>query len=154
MTMPTREERRSSGVILSMRILIGPVLPVNATLWDQMDRIRKGMPMTGFDRFVEATGWSPQVVCHHIGLAVRTLARRRKEKVLQPYESERLLRMARTIAYAAERIGLERAQEWVAMPHRDLKGKTPLSILDVDIGAQWVERMTLEIPFPSLVSLA
>ena len=81
-----------------------------------------------------------QEVTKVLGLAARTLARRKHQRLLTPMESDRLYRLARITCIAIEVLGSpEKATHWLERPNRALGGEVPLSILDTDIGVRQVE---------------
>src|SRR5713101_7159074 len=63
-----------------------------------------------------------------VGLPERTLARRKKERLLRADESDRLLRVARQA----------KAGRWLQNPNRALGSAIPLDLLDTDLGAEEV----------------
>lgn len=72
----------------------------------------------------------------------RTIARRKKEQRLRADESDRLLRLARVVAQAAQTLGSEeKAVKWLRRPNRALGNQVPLEILDNDIGALQVDEV-------------
>ena len=72
----------------------------------------------------------------------RTLDRRVEAKqALTVAESDRLLRAARVIVRAGEALGsTAKAAEWLRASNRALRGRTPMSMLETDLGARMVER--------------
>jgi putative toxin-antitoxin system antitoxin component (TIGR02293 family) len=77
----------------------------------------------------------------------RTLQHRRSRRErLTLEESDRVLRMLRVLAAAADVYGeTERALEWLRRPHARLEGRTPLSLLKTDAGSRMVEELLLQI---------
>jgi putative toxin-antitoxin system antitoxin component (TIGR02293 family) len=74
------------------------------------------------------------------------MARRKKEKVLLPDESDRVLRLARVFAHASEVFKTEEdATGWFKDGIPALNGKRPLDLLDTDIGAQRVDAVLTRI---------
>ena len=77
----------------------------------------------------------------------RTLQHRRtRREKLTMEESDRVLRMVRTIS-AAEAIygSRERALAWMRRPQARLEGRTPLSLLKTDTGSRLVEELLIQI---------
>lgn len=72
----------------------------------------------------------------------RTFDRRREEKQpLTVIESDRLLRAVRVVVRAIEVLGnTEKANVWLRTPNRSLRGESPMSLLETDLGARMVER--------------
>ena len=72
----------------------------------------------------------------------RTLDRRvEARQPLTVAESDRLLRTTRVIVRAGDALGNSaRAAAWLRTPNGALRGRTPLSMLETDLGARMVER--------------
>jgi putative toxin-antitoxin system antitoxin component (TIGR02293 family) len=73
----------------------------------------------------------------------RTLSHRlKKNQRLSLDESNRVSRVARIFALAAETLGsAERAAEWLRRPLRQFAGRTPLEMLATDLGSHQVETL-------------
>ena len=70
----------------------------------------------------------------------RTMARRKLKHRFSAPESDRLVRVARVIAYAAEVFGTrDKASTWLNPPNRALQHEVPVDLLDTDIGTREVE---------------
>ncbi len=70
----------------------------------------------------------------------RTMARRKLKHRFSVPESDRLIRVARVIAYAAEVFGTrDKASTWLTRPNRALQHEAPVDLLDTDIGTREVE---------------
>jgi putative toxin-antitoxin system antitoxin component (TIGR02293 family) len=77
----------------------------------------------------------------------RTLQHRRtRREKLTMEESDRVLRMIRTLS-AAEALyeSRERALAWMRRPQARLEGRTPLSLLKTDTGSRLVEELLIQI---------
>lgn len=72
----------------------------------------------------------------------RTFDRRLEQgQPLTVTESDRLLRVTRVIVRAIEALGSsDKAATWLRTTNRALRGTTPLSLLETDMGARMVER--------------
>jgi len=83
---------------------------------------------------------STQATAESLGLAHRTIARRLQERqLLDPEESERVVRLARVLAEASDVLGdLEKARRWLLKRNRALGGEIPVRLLDTDIGTNAV----------------
>lgn len=71
----------------------------------------------------------------------RTLAHRRmRNQRLSLEESSRVSRVARIYALALETLGDEhKAKRWLRRPLRQFRGRTPMEMLETDLGAHQVE---------------
>lgn len=107
-----------------------------------LERVREGLPYSALEEVMERFGLSRQQASELLHLPERTLARRKRERRLHPDESDRLVRLARVAAQAADALGsTERAAVWLRRSNRALGGETPLSLLDTDLGARRVEQV-------------
>lgn len=71
----------------------------------------------------------------------RTLAHRvKKRQRLSMEESNRVSRVARIFAFAADTLGdEEKARHWLRKPMRQFAGRTPMEMLETELGARQVE---------------
>jgi len=78
------------------------------------EAIRKGLPYAAFEALMRALGVRAQDLARLVGVAARTLARRKSEGELSPTESDRLYRIAHVTLKASETLGtLEKARAWL-----------------------------------------
>src|SRR5579859_5020248 len=103
---------------------------VTSTL-DLMPVIRKGLPSSALKAVSKRLEMTPQATGESLGFAKRTIARRLKERsTLSSEETERVVRLARTLAYATEVLNSEeKARRWLQKPNRALGGEVPLHML-------------------------
>jgi len=107
---------------------------------EMQEVVRSGLPFGALEALSNTTGIPTAAITRVLGLAPRTLARRKDKRVFNLVESDRLYRLARMACVAIQVLGSqEKAKEWLARPNRALGGETPLSLLDTDIGARQVE---------------
>lgn len=118
-----------------------PVLHAAAGTAEELRRlVRAGLPFSALEQVMARFGLGRQQVSEVLQLPERTLARRKRERRLQPDESDRLVRLARVAAQAEETLGsAERAAVWLRRSSRALGGEAPLDLLDTDLGAREVE---------------
>ncbi|SRR6266853_2869993 len=113
------------------------VKPRSALDWIGM--IREGIPTAAVESILNAVGLSQSELARALGIPERTLARRKREGVLNSEESSKLLRLARVISRAREVFDDPGAAvDWLKAPNAALRGNAPLSLLDTDIGAESV----------------
>jgi len=106
---------------------------------DWVALIRAGLPAATVDAVTRAVHLSQAELGSTLGIPERTLARRKKEGVLNTEESAKLLRLARTLRRASEVFeDVAAALDWLKSPNRALGGVTPLSLLDTELGAESV----------------
>ena len=77
----------------------------------------------------------------------RTLAHRfSRQQPLSLEESDKALRVARTIAFAEQAFGeTDRAWRWLRKAKRQFDGKTPIEMLATEAGARLVEELIAQI---------
>jgi len=106
---------------------------------DWVGMIRAGIPAAAVESILRAVHLSRTELARALGIPGRTLARRKREGVLNSEESSKLLRMARVISRASEVFGApSSAVDWLKSPNAALRGNAPLSLLDTDIGTESV----------------
>jgi putative toxin-antitoxin system antitoxin component (TIGR02293 family) len=105
-----------------------------------IDRLKAGLTIEQFDHLCEAMDLSPLHLAAAAGIAPRTFARRKREGVLQPDESERVFRYAALLDTAVEVFGdIDAARRWFKEPLQTLHGHSPLDYADTEAGAREVE---------------
>jgi putative toxin-antitoxin system antitoxin component (TIGR02293 family) len=99
--------------------------------------VREGLPARVLDALAENLELTRGELAAALGIAERTLARRRKNGIFTAEESAKLLRLARVTRRAAEVFEKsDLALDWLKRPNRTLGGARPLDLLDTDIGAE------------------
>jgi putative toxin-antitoxin system antitoxin component (TIGR02293 family) len=122
------------------------VLLVGLPTRDPMDiskRIAKGLAFTAFEYFQRTSGLPRKELAELVEIAPSTLHRRKKERRLDPQESDRLLRASRVFGHALELFegDAAAARHWLSTPQRGLGGQRPLALARTDIGAREVESL-------------
>lgn len=106
---------------------------------DWIEVIRHGLPAAAVDSLLKVIQLSQSDLARVLDIPERTLARRKREGLLNSEESAKLLRLARVVGRANEVFeSSEAAIHWLKAPNASLGRKTPLSLLDTDIGAESV----------------
>jgi putative toxin-antitoxin system antitoxin component (TIGR02293 family) len=78
--------------------------------------------------------------------SLRTRARWKQRKRLDPAISDRLVRLARILALAIDVLeSQEHAVAWLREPSDALDGRTPLGIVTTDVGAERVSNMLYQM---------
>ena len=107
-----------------------------------IDHVRSGLPYAAVEAVAERFEIPKDDLLRILHLPLRTLARRKKERMLRADESDRLLRLGRIAAMAEEVLGTPaKAAAWLRNPNRALGGPRPLDRLDTDLGARQVEQI-------------
>ena len=110
--------------------------------------LRGGFPYRSFESVVKALGVTTRELADVIGVAPRTLVRRKNSKRLSPTESDRLYRVAHVTWLAADVLGsLEKGRTWLRRPNQALGGESPIDLLDTEIGERQVEALLYRIGF-------
>ena len=101
--------------------------------------IRGGLDYAAFEAVARAVDGTTDELASSVGVARRTLDRRRLSRKLDRDTSERLVRLASVAARAQEVLGdAVTMRRWLRSPNRALAGQTPFSLLDTEQGAQIV----------------
>lgn len=104
--------------------------------------IRKGFPSSSLDSLGLNVGVTNAELAQVLGISVRALAARKRKMFLSPYESERLLRLARAVARSDEVFGdLGEGVVWLKSPNAAQDETTPWSLLDTYVGFDCVMDM-------------
>jgi putative toxin-antitoxin system antitoxin component (TIGR02293 family) len=112
------------------------------------DAVRKGLPYSALEALQTALDLSVKELSAILGIPERTIARRKDDQHLTASESDRLYRVARTLAHASSVLGtLEKARLWLKRPNRALGDESPLALLDTEVGARQVEETLLRIVY-------
>ena len=110
--------------------------------------VREGLPFRSFEHVAEVLDLRSGELADVIGVASRTLARRKRQKVLSAVESDRLVGIARIAALAEATLGSkEHVRGWLRCSNRALGGVTPLSCLDTEPGRRQVEEILHRISY-------
>ncbi len=101
---------------------------------------REGFPVGVLQELIERAVILPGELYGWI-IPRRTLAHRQKnQQRLSLEESNRVSRLARIYAMALETLGDdEKAKRWLRRPLRQFRGRTPMEMLETDLGAYQVE---------------
>lgn len=115
---------------------------------DMQEALRKGFPFAAFYAVMRVLELRPQDLADLLGVASRTLARRKANRQLSAIESDRLYRVAYITLVASEVLGsLEKAKTWLRNENRALGGQPPLGLLDNEIGERRVEELLNRINY-------
>lgn len=120
---------------------------------DLQKALRCGFPYAAFEAFLEVLELRSRDLADLLGVASRTLARRKTNKQLSPIESDRLYRVAYITCLATVVLGsLEKARACLHKGNQALGGPSPFSFLDTEIGERQVEDLLNRINYGPTVS--
>lgn len=140
-----RTERHTRNVVT----LLGGKKVLRGKLSDAHDlrqALREGLPFGAFVALQNALELGVKDLSDVLGIAARTLARRKSSRYLSPIESDRLYRIAYVTLLASEVLGsLQKARLWLQRENRALAGEPPFRLLDTEIGERQVEEVLLRI---------
>lgn len=135
----TREQRE--------RNLFSALLEQDGPLSDLavVNLIRDRLPLAVVDRMI-AEGVRQQEIFDLVAPR-RTLTHRKgNQEPLTVEESDRAARLARTVARSEAVFGnKEKAMSWLRRPMTRFSGKTPLEMLETDLGSRLVEEALIQI---------
>ena len=110
--------------------------------------LRQGFPYAAFEAFLKVIDFRSRDLADILGVASRTLSRRKTSKHLSPIESDRLYRVAYITNLATAVLGsLEKGREWLLEENQALGGCSPVSFLDTEIGERQVEELLNRINY-------
>ncbi len=113
---------------------------------DVREALREGFPFAAFATLLRVLEIRPRDLAAILGVATRTLARRKASRRLSSIESDRLYRVARIALMAADVLGSTAdGRAWLHRENRALGGRVPLTLLDTEVGARQVEEVLLRI---------
>lgn len=143
-----RTDRRREGNVENLLGGTAVVYGRNARGGELHTAVREGLPFRSFENLAEAFDLRSGELSDLIGVAPRTLARRKQTKSLSAVESDRLVGIARIASHAEETLGSRaHARGWLREVNRALGGATPLSCLDTEPGRQRVEDLLYQISY-------
>ena len=106
-------------------------------------QIETGLPYGLLEKLAAESGLTGSAIASAVGIAPRTLARRKTAGRLAPDESERVVRFSRVFEMALDLFESDRAgaTRWLTTPHRAMGGDAPMSYLRTETGAREVENL-------------
>lgn len=119
------------------------------TASDLVEVTRKGLPANILPMIAGEISMDRAAVARVAGISGRTLSRRiATRSLLTAEESDRMVRLARVLAFANETLG-DRAKvsHWLQTPNAALDGKRPFDLLDTDAGVRSVETVLGRIAY-------
>jgi putative toxin-antitoxin system antitoxin component (TIGR02293 family) len=115
---------------------------------DLCEAIREGFPPAVVEVLMQASGLTLKELAEALDLSPRSLQRRRRSGRLARFESDRLYRLARIVALAAQSLGdRKNAVRWLKRSNRALGGTAPISAMDTELGARQVENVLGRIAY-------
>ena len=116
--------------------------------FDEIQEIRKGLPVEVFFQLQEKLGVSTPQLAEVVGIPVRTLQRRKDEGRLTKDESDRLDRVRKLMSQATGVFESENsARAWLTRPQIGLAGFVPLELADTGAGIREVENLLGRIDY-------
>ena len=109
-------------------------LPRSVLEWIAL--VRHGISAGTIDAVVRVLGIGQSELSLALAIPERTLVRRKKEGVLNPDESGKMVRLAQVVERAVAAFEDEQAAlGWMKRPNAALGGCSPLSLLDTELGS-------------------
>lgn len=144
-TMPTENDTSQVIALLGGRKVFPRSIQDSA---DLKRALRSGFPFAAYEAFLKTIELSSTDLAALLGIASRTLSRRKTSRKLMPVESDRLYRVAYITSMAVEVFAsLEKARTWLQKENQALGGDSPISCLDTEIGERWVEELLTRINY-------
>jgi putative toxin-antitoxin system antitoxin component (TIGR02293 family) len=126
------------------RVLVALGLHVDSPTWATLKTlVERGLPASSFGSMAAAYDLTNRRLAQLTHIPARTIDRRIAEQQrLRVDESDRLTRVARVFAIAAELFGTKEAVDrWLTTPNIALDGAKPIDELSTELGAREVEDM-------------
>ena len=125
---------------------LGVARPPRPGIEDLRRRVRAGLPYRSVERVAARFDLRRGELSELLAVPERTLARRKRQRRLEPDESDRLFRLARLATQGVEVLGsAEKVARWLKAPNRALGGRAPLALCDTDLGVRQVEELLARI---------
>ena len=118
-------------------------LPTAGEIGDMrlISAVRQGLAVQEVDDLL-ASGRLSAAELDRLALPRKTLNHRRGLGRLSPEQSDRLIRLLRTIGLAEETFGnATKAHRWLRLASAALAGNAPVDLLDTEVGARQVETL-------------
>ena len=122
-------------------------------LLEILTQVRNGLPAPMFEQVATALGLSTSTLAAKLGIARRTVTRKRGNGApLSSGTSEKLLRAARVRNLGRALFTTDAAvSEWLSKPEQALGNMAPLDLLDTDFGAREVENLLRALAYGHFV---
>jgi putative toxin-antitoxin system antitoxin component (TIGR02293 family) len=122
-------------------------------LLEIITQVRNGLPAPMFEQVASALGLSTSTLAAKLGIARRTVTRKRGNGApLSSETSEKLLRAARVRNLGRALFTTDAAvSEWLSKPEQALGNMAPLDLLDTDFGAREVENLLRSLAYGQFV---
>jgi putative toxin-antitoxin system antitoxin component (TIGR02293 family) len=116
---------------------------------DMEELLRQGLPVSVLGNVRENWGFTIVELASSLSIPKSTLMRMLERRNRMAHgDSDRVYRLASILALAEEVIGdREKAQRWLRQPNLVLGNKTPLHVLETEIGARRVEQVLGRIAY-------
>lgn len=106
-------------------------------------QVLNGLPFSALESFEKNSGLSFESIQKIVVLPARKRQKRKEQKKLSPFETERLVRLARLMELATELYegNRQKAAQWLETPCRVFSGETPIDRAQTEMGARDVEQL-------------
>lgn len=131
-----------------MATTANPIQSLTAALNLDLPHIEAGVPLSAIADFAAKSG-VPMKDIYAIVIPARTLKHRRaKKQNLTLDESDKLARLARVFDHAVKVFGEPiRAMHWLSTPKHRFDERSPLEMLNTEVGARGVDQMLGQIDY-------
>ena len=105
--------------------------------------LKSGLAYSALLRLQRFSGLTQEAIGRVAQIPQRTMARRKAEGKLTPFESERLYGLASVFEKAVELFDgkVDAARDWLNSPNKAFAEHSPLQMTETELGAQEVERL-------------
>lgn len=125
-----------------------PYKPLTAKLRLDLARVESGVPVSTMTDFVASSGILLKDI-YEVVIPARTLKHRRaRREPLSRDESDKLARFVRVFDHAVKVFAdIDLARAWLNKSKKRFDGRTPIEMLQTDIGARMVEEFLVQIDY-------
>ena len=109
---------------------------------DRVEELKKGLSSEVVNELCMDLLITRQEVARYTGIPERTLNRKMKEGRLSCGQSERIVRLSRLLEKAESVLGTQKqAVQWLKAPRSHFRGKTPLDMVETELGTEAVSNL-------------
>lgn len=112
----------------------------------EIHRVREGIPVYIVESFLNREALPVKEMLEHLSIPASTyFAKKKSNKALDTYSSEKFIRLITVIISASDLLGKEEAKTWLHQKIPSLGNEIPLNLLDTEAGHQLVLQLLLQI---------
>jgi len=112
----------------------------------EVDIARNGIPIKFVEAFLTTNGLVLSDILSHLQISSSTyFARKKRQKILDTYSSEKFIRLFHVVINAGKIMGDEEARGWLYRHIPSLGNERPIDLLDTEPGFRLVEQTLAQV---------